>query len=76
MVTRDAGSAYWDDWSYESANRRVSRWRADDARRFREETARAAEAIARRLAACLPVDENWAPAPPADKNRIVHAPAC
>ena len=76
MVTRDAGSAYWDDWSYESANRRVSRWRADDARRFREEIARAAEAIARRLAACLPVDENWFPAPPVDKNRIVHAPAC
>ncbi len=76
MVTRDAGSAYWDDWSYESANRRVSRWQADDARRFREETARAAEAIARRLAACLPVDENWFPAPPVDKNRIVHAPAC
>jgi hypothetical protein len=76
MVTRDAGSAYWNDWSYESANRRVSRWRADDARRFREEVARAAEVIARRLAACLPVDENWAPAPPTDKNRMVHAPAC
>lgn len=76
MVTRDAGSAYWHDWSYESTNRKVSRWRANDARLFREETARAAEVIARRLAACLPVDENWSPAPPADKNRIVHAPAC
>ncbi len=76
MVTRDAGSAYWHDWSYESANRRVSQWRADDARRFREEAARAAKVIARRLAACLPVAANWAPAPPPDKNRIVHAPAC
>jgi hypothetical protein len=76
IVTRDAGSAYWHDWSYESANRKVSQWQADDASRFREEAARAAEAIVRRLVACLPSDETGAPAPPADKNRLVHVPAC